>query len=323
MLIVEVLLLSMLTFANQASPSVQEKSALDEAHKLRESGKLNESRDIFESVLTTNPDSAAAQDGEVQVSERLALNARSAGHMDESLADLLRAQKFAPENTRLLFDLGVLEDEMQLYLDADKALAHLESLKPDDPNVLYAVARVKLDLGQLSHAEEKMSAYLKIRPNDASAHFGMGRIYQQGLQFEKAKVEFERSIELQPRQTEAYFQLGDIEVEQKNYQDAITNFSKTLLGNPKHGGALTGTGIAYYRQKQYDKAERFLEEATHAAPEYQPGHYYLGLTLARLGKEEESQHELTIATGLAEKDNKKGANRLRLVTPDPNLDRPH
>ena len=318
MLIAEVLLLLILTATPQASTTTQEQSAIDQANKLREGGNLNEARDVFERVLEANPDSAKAQDGEVQVSEQLALNARGAGRSDESLTDLLRAQKFAPENVRLLFDLGVLEDEMQLYLDADKTLAHLESLRREDPNILYAVARVKLDLGQLVIAEEKMKAYLKIRPDDASAHFGLGRIYRQGLQLERARTEFERSIELQPHQTEAYFQLGDIEIEQKNYRDAVTNFSKTLLGNPKHGGALAGTGISYYRQKQYDKAAQFLEEATRAAPEYQPGHYYLGLTLARLGMVEESQRELTLATSLAEKDNMREANRLRLVTPTPN-----
>jgi tetratricopeptide (TPR) repeat protein len=316
---VEVLFALVLAVTPQTPIATQRQSVVDRANKLRESGSLSEARDAFERVLEEIPNHEAAQEGEVDVSEHLALAARKGGRRDEALADLLRAQKFAPENTRLLFDLGVLEDEMQLYLDADKTLSRLAALRPEDPNVLYAVARVKLDLGQLGPAEEKMLAYLKSHPDDASAHFGLGRIYRQGLQFDKAQREFERSIELQPHQTEAYFQLGDVELEQKNYQDAVSNFSKTLLGNPKHGGALAGTGIAYYKQKMYDKAAQFLEEATHAAPEYQPGHYYLGLTLARLGKAEASQHELSIATELAEKDNKRDAGRLRIVTPGPNL----
>jgi Flp pilus assembly protein TadD len=319
MSIAEIPLMLMLATVFQFSAAARGQSAVDQANKLRESARPSESREEFERVLEDHPDNAAAQEGEVDVTERLALAARAKGHRDEALADLLRAEKFAPENVKLLFDLGVLEDEMQLYLDADKTLAHLESLRPGEPNILYAVARVKLDLGQLEPAEQKMLAYLKSRPDDASAHFGLGRIYRQGLQLDKAQREFERSIELQPHQTEAYFQLGDVKLEQKNYQDAIANFSKTLLGNPKHGGALAGTGIAYYRQKQYDKAAQFLEEATYTAPEYQPGHYYLGLTLARLGKVEASQHELSIATELAEKDNKRDAGRLRIVKPDPNL----
>jgi len=116
-------------------------------------------------------------------------------------------------------------------------------------------------------------------------------------------------------QTEGYYQLGDIALEQHDYTGAVADFSKTLERNPKHGGALAGTGIAYFRQKQYDKAEESLEKATQAAPDYQPGHYYLGLTLARLGKTEKSKRELAIATRLADADNKAASNRLHLKTP--------
>jgi len=204
---------------------------------------------------------------------------------------------------------------MHLYQDSDATLARLQKIDPANPSVSYAVARVKLDLGQLGPAAENMEAYLKARPNDASAHYGLGRIYQQGLQMDKAKAEFERSIALEPVQTEAYYQLGDIQLEQQDYKDAVANFSKTLERNPKHGGALAGTGIAYFRQKQYDQAEEILERAIAVAPDYQPGHYYLGLTLARLGKTEESRRELAIATKLADADNKAASNRLRLKAP--------
>lgn len=271
----------------------------------------------YEAILAAHPNDAAAQSGEVQVSEDLALKARATGDRDSALAILLRAQTFAPESTKLLYDLGVLEDEMHLYHDADRTLSRAAELGANDLNLLYAAGRVKLDLGQLNAAEEKMITYLKQKPEDASAHYALGRIYHQGLHFEKAIAEFQRSIELQPRQTESYYQLGETQLEQGEYEQAIKNFSITLQRDPNHAGALVGTGMAYYRQRQYDKSAQFLEEAIHAAPEYQPGHYYLGLTLARLGKAEESQRELTIATSLAEKDNKREANRLRLVTPDP------
>jgi tetratricopeptide (TPR) repeat protein len=178
--------------------------------------------------------------------------------------------------------------------------------------VLYAVARVKLDLGQLSAAEEKMQAYLKLKPGDASAHYGLGRVYQLGLQYEKARDEFRRSIELQPVQTEAYYELGDIALGQGEFDQAIANFSKTLTRDPNHGGALAGTGLAYFKQKQYGKAEEFLQRAIVAAPEYQAGHYYLGLTLARLGRKEDSQHQLALATKLADEETRKANSGMRL-----------
>lgn len=284
-----------------------------QAQSLPTAGENVAARDAFERTLAADPHNLAAQEGEVRVSERMALAARAAGDKDTALTALLRAQKFAPENARLLYDLGILEDEMRLYRDADLTLAHLREIDTTNPKVLYAVARVKLDLGQLTAAEENMKAYLEFKPDDPTAHYALGRIYQQGLQFDKARAEFQRSIALQPVQTEAYYQIGDIAIQQHNYAEGLANFDKTLARDPRHGGALVGSGIAYFKLKQYEKAEEFLDKAISAAPDYQPGHYYLGLTLARLGKKTEAEREFAVATRLANQDNSQGANRLRLA----------
>jgi tetratricopeptide (TPR) repeat protein len=278
---------------------------------LLQSGKASEARDAFESVLEVDGSNKEAQDGEVAASEQLALQARKEGRMNDALSYLVRAQQFVPKNGHLLFDLGIQEDDMHLYQDADRTLAAAEQINPDDPNVIYAVARVKMDLGQLSAAEEKMRTYLKLRPGDATAHYGLARVYQLGLQLDKAVVEFQQCIELQPVQTEAYYQLGDIALGQGNFPEAIAEFAKTLARDPKHGGALTGTGQVYFKQKQYVKAEEFLQRAVTAAPDYETGHYYLGLTLARLGRKEDSERELSLATKLADEAARKARSGIQ------------
>lgn len=297
----------------------QTTGAPQDGDALLKAGKLVEACEAFEAVLTRDPGNVAAQDGEVAASERLAVNERAAGHRDDALKALLQAQEYVPDDKKLLYDLGILEDEMRLFVDADRTLTHLESLGALgslEPETLYAMARVKLDVGQLGAAEEKMVAYLKLRPQDASAHYGLGRVYRQGLQFDKACAEFERSIELQPRQTEGYYELGDAELAQGKYAEAMVNLTRTLERNSKHGGALTDEGIVYFKQKQYEKAITTLQQAIAAAPEYQPSHYYLGLTLARLGRAEDSKRELDIATQMAERDHKLAAGlRLQGQTP--------
>jgi tetratricopeptide (TPR) repeat protein len=285
------------------------------ATELLQAGKAAEARDAFEMALNANPGDTEAQHGEVAAAERLALEARQSGRMDDALKVLLRAQAFAPKDPRLLYDLGIQEDQMQLYRDADQTLASLEALQPSDPQVMYAVARVKLEMGQLAPARQRMQSYLKLRPDDASAHYGMGRVYQLGLEFDDARAEFQRSIELQPVQTEAYYQLGDIALGQAAFDEAIAWFSKTLTRDPKHGGALTGTGEAYFKLKQYAQANGFLERAIVVAPEYQAAHYYLGLTLARLGRKEDSKRELDLAVRLADVASRKERNGLHLISP--------
>jgi len=289
---------------------------VDEAKRLEGDGRLNQARDRYEEVLRTKPTDEEARDGMSITSEKLALNERAAGHLDNALAILLRARSIEPDDQRVLLDLGILEDEMMLDHDAAETLEHLELLKPNDPNVSYAFARVDLNLGRLEAAEKEMQRYLDARPQDASAHYGMGRIYLQGLQFEKAKRELERSISLQPKQSEAYYQLGQADLYENEFEESIRQFHRTLERDPQHGGALAGIGTAYFKLKQYPAAKEWLQRAIQAAPEYQPGHYYLGLTLARLGEADASHRELKIATDLAEKDARQAATRLRLNGPD-------
>jgi tetratricopeptide (TPR) repeat protein len=290
-------------------PCLSQSALPSEGAKLLQAGKLSEARDAFEAVLSADGPNPEALAGEVQSSERLALEARAAGRMGDALQTLV--QQYAPQNARLLYDLGILEDQMGLFYDADKALATAMVLTPDEPDVLYAVARVKMDLGQLTAAEEKMKAYLKLRPMDASAQFGLGRIYQIGLEFGKARAAFLRSIELQPVQTESYFELGDLALKQGDYEEAAAQFKKTLDRDAKHGGALEGSGEISFKQKQYEQARAFLERAIAASPEYAPSHYYMGLTLARLGRKEESARELELATKLTEAEKKQAGSRIQ------------
>ena len=302
--------------AGQLAAAAPQQDRLLQAQHLQSLGSNDQARDLYEQILQVDPSNADAREGMSSTSERLALGARAAGQMDGALADLLRAQKVEPNDTRGLYDLGILEDEMHLYRDADKILDQLVSISPDEPNILYARARVKFDLGQLDAALQAMQAYLKVRPLDASAHYGLGRIYQLQLQFDKARAEFEQSIGIQPAQSEAYYQLGQTDLDQDEYKDAIELFHKTLKRDPQHGGALTGLGIAYFKQKQYDDASQWLTKAIQAAPDYQPAHYYLGLTLARLNKGDDSRRELQTAAALADKENKQSSSHLQIIGPN-------
>ena len=286
---------------------------LAQAASLLQAGHASQARDVYEAVLSAEPANVEAQQGEVAASERLALDARANRHLDDALRILLHARRFAPAQPKLLFDLGVLEDGMKLYWDADKTVAQLQGTAGGgDPQVLYLAARVKMDLGQLGLAEQEMRAYLKAAPGDATAHYGLGRILQLGQHPDEARAEYLKSLELQPRQTESHFQLGELALQQGQYDAAIAEYAKTLAGNPEHGGALAGTGIARFHLKQYDKAADMLRKAIAAAPEYQPGHYYLGLTLARLGLKAESDRELARAAAMASQDSQASAQRLRL-----------
>lgn len=310
------LLIAGLALAGTAvSGQTNSATTIADGASLLQSGNYQEAQSAFEVALRADPANEQAQNGEVEASEHLALQQRAAGHLVDALQALLRGERYVPNRARLYYDQGILEDEMHLYPQALKALDTAQQLHMQDPMLLYATARVYLDQGQLEPAAAKMSAYLELRPNDASAHYGLGRIYQLGLQFAKAQAEFEESLRLDPHQTESWFQLGDVELNQNHLDAALTDFQQTLARNPNHGGALTESGQVLYRQKKYQKALPLLEKAVAAAPGFQPAHYYLGLTLARLGRSADAEKELATAVKLANEKNRQESTQYQLVLP--------
>lgn len=301
-----------LAFLQAAAATSAGDVGLQRANALLASADYAGAREAYEQILETQPSSPAAQEGEVLASEKLALAARTAHDNNAALGDLLRAAKFAPEQPRLLYDLGVLEDQMALYQEAEATVLHLQTLAPADSKTLYLLSRVKLDRGQLPEAENAMHAYLQANPDDATAYYGLGRILQLRMDNAGAKTAFEKSIALKPEQTESHYQLADIALKAGQFTEAINEAGKVLARDPHHGGALTDVGIALFRQHTYEKAADALQQAVTAAPKYQPAHYYLGLTLARLGRKEASDRELAVATRMAADQNAGEAQRVHL-----------
>jgi len=94
------------------------------------------------------------------------------------------------------------------------------------------------------------------------------------------------------------YRLAAMALDVRRDAEAEPLFRKVLTRDPKHGGALAGMGILSFRRRDYASAESYLAKAVANAPDYQPAHYYYGLTLAHLGKKEQSERELKIAISL-------------------------
>lgn len=263
--------------------------------------------DAFEAILAQRPNDATAREGEVKTAISAALKARSAGQNEEALTFLLRAKYWVPDDPELLLDTGIQEESMQLYKDADAALADAQGLRPGDLKTLYAIARVKMDLGQTQASEQAWRSYLDQKPEDASAHYGYGTLLQMLQRSDEARAQFLRSIELSPQQSESYYRLGELARDAGNASQAKINYEQALSHNPLHAGALTGLAILAYQAHQYQIAEGELEKAISASPDFQTARYYHGLTLAKLGRKDESQSELDLALKMAnEQDARKG-----------------
>lgn len=291
----------LLARALEASPNSP--SANDLSGKiLLDQHRYPEAMDRFETVLGISLRDQEARQGEFSAATQLAIESRRAGRADAAFLCLQHAREHLPDDPVLLLDLGIQAEQVHQLPIAQDALEAALRLRPGDPQTLYALSRVELDRQQFPASERHLRAYLAMRPKDATAHFGLGHLLEMEQQhLDEAKSEFQRSIELQPVQTESYYQLGQIALDAGQPDVAAPLFEKALSRDPRHGGALTGAGILAYRRKDFADARRQLTAAVASSPDFQPAHYYLGLTLARLGEKADSERELQTATDLGRK----------------------
>jgi len=258
-----------------------------------------EAMDRFETILAQDAHHAAARKGEVAAATELAVTSRRDNHPDHALAALRHACEELPDSPELQLDRGLQAFELNQFSEADEALHAAQKLAPANPTVLYALARLKTAQQHMTEAERDYKAYLAARPRDATAHYGLGYVYAALLRSEDARREFEASIRLQPQQTESYYQLGQMALDAHRDDEAKSLFERVLARDPNHAGALTGLGELAFRDKDYAAAEQLLAHAEKSDPSYSRPHYYRGLALARLGRDQEAQQELQQSDGRA------------------------
>lgn len=251
-----------------------------------------EAMDRFETILAQDTYHIAARKGEVAAATELAVASRRDNHPDRALMALRHACEKLPDSSDLQLDRGLQAFELNQFTEADEALHTAQKLAPANLTIVYALARLETQQQHMPVAERDYKIYLAARPNDATAHYGLGYVYATLLRTEDAHSEFEASIRLQPQQTESYYQLGQLALEAHHDGEAKSFFERVLARDPNHAGALTGLGELAFRNKNYATAEQLLAHAEKSAPTYTRPHYYRGLSLARLGRNEEAEQEL-------------------------------
>ena len=249
-------------------------------------------------ALKLAPQNQQAQSLVRSIEKASSLNAMRAGEKDKALAIVLQARRALPNNPEILYDLGMVSLELGLNEDAEKAFEEALRQRPEYDEAIYGLARAYLARSHAKQAEETIRKYLRRRPEDASAYYGLGYILLAEQQLEDARAAFEKSLVLQPNQTESEFQLGEIAVEQGDQNSAREHFTKVLSRDPHHAGALTEIGVFAFRSSEYDVAKTTLKQAIASAPTYQKAHYYYALTLAKLGNKAEAEQEFDISRRL-------------------------
>ncbi len=164
---------------------------------------------------------------------------------DREIQLLKEALKKYPDNTSLLYKLGVAYDFKGDYDSSLKYMKKILSVDPMNPDALNYIGYYYADRGiKLDEAEKMIKKALSVRPNDPYIMDSLGWVYYKKGDLKRARRLIERAVYLlKAPEPEIYEHLGDIYFKLKDYRKAEEFYQ-----------------MAFRNYEKEDRQERVLEK---------------------------------------------------------------
>jgi len=271
-------------------------------------GRVDPATESYEATLKLKGDCVPCLTEIARISEQQ-------GNTEKALAYLIRAKRIEPENPEILFRLGRVCLERDLFDDAMDSLQKAAALRPDNDSFLYVLGSAQVAKRKYKEAETIFKTLLAKHPSDAVLNYALGSVLYLDENLDEAKKYLQKSVDLPPDQRAAHYYLGLI-VERQDAEEASRIFSDLIQRYPDYAAPYVALGTLLVKQKRFPDAEKILKKAVQLDPDSVKAHYQLGMALGRMGKAEEAHQQMEIAQKLELEERNKDALQLHLLMPD-------
>jgi len=239
----------------------------------------------------------------------------------KAVAAFQAAHRLDPNDTNALLFLGKAQMQLGNYGDAAGTFEKLSQSRPKDPEVLYnlGLAHLKLlaeamdrlreiapqsyqlslleaqDADEHNNDEAAIRFFqeaLSFKPQAVGVHYGLGIAYARSSKYAEAAQEFKAELRINPNDSLALWRLGEISLH-NNPQEAVEYLRQAVGLNPDFPQALLAYGRALLRTGETEKAIGEFQRVVKLAPEEDTVHYLLASAYRNLGRQAESEAELS------------------------------
>jgi tetratricopeptide (TPR) repeat protein len=185
--------------------------------------------------------------------------------------------------------------------EAETAYCALLKGAPTHIDGLRLLGGLYLKKSQWADAADYLEKAARVRPKDPEILTNLGIALHKAGRREEALARYRQALEAQPDYVSALNHLGSLLHEMGRLNDAIEVYGRVLRANPDSAAAHYHYANSLYAAGRGNEAIVRYEHALKLKPDYLEAMINLGMTLGRIGKDEQSLQWLGIAQSWFEK----------------------
>lgn len=234
------------------------------------------------------------------INRRIAQAYRATGKLDRAREYYLREMRDDPGNTDLLYEIADMALEGGQLAAAAGRFAHILELDPDHLLANYALGKVWLMRGQFDKALECFETADTLsdsqkRPSGLSVLLGE-TLFQLG-RFTEAKNLLTEEVEENPERIEAQIVLGNCQLAMDKPEESADTFRRIIALDGSHAIARHQLAVSLYKTRQYQAGLEHCLEALKAKPDFHAAMTTAAIGHLRLGEWRNARSVLKKALG--------------------------
>lgn len=142
--------------------------------------------------------------------------------------------KYAPENYRVLNNLGMAYADVGDYKLAETTYKKAISLNPSNPVGYHNLGNAYQAMGKIDLAIENFNTAISLDPKFVFSYYALANLYLQDKNFQKARELFENYLPQSDSKANILFLLAQIAIEEKDFDSASEYLERALKIEPEN-----------------------------------------------------------------------------------------
>jgi len=248
--------------------------------------KINDAKDIYKEILKIFPHNKRAQDGLKNINKDFldltAIKLKSLFNKGYFLEVANQAEKLTKTNPNY-FEfwkfLGLSNINLGSFKNAEFGFRMANSLKKDDPYILFSLSASISKQGRLDEAIYFYRKALIIKPDYFEAFVNIADILQVQSRLDEAIYFYKKAILLNSNHFHTYHNLGNTLAKQGKHNDAIESYKNAITLNPNYFNSYFCIGLTFHEQSNFKSAILYYNKAISLKPDFDEALYMMALAL--------------------------------------------